>query len=81
MPTSHSSLQPKRRCGAPGCARRIGIHYFCCAQHRGLLPFELNVRLQTDWRERRFDQARFETTKARALRAWGWQPETLCIGK
>jgi hypothetical protein len=70
-----------RRCGAPGCARRVKTFYFCCAQHRSLLGYELSVRLQTDWRERTFDPARFERTKGHAFRAWGWQPETLHVGR
>lgn len=70
-------LGPKIPCGAPGCARRQPAHYFCCAQHRALLGFELSVRLQTAWRERRFNRDNFETTRAEALRAWGWK-ETTC---
>jgi hypothetical protein len=70
-----------RRCGAPGCARRIKTAYFCCGQHRSLLGFELNADLQTAWGERQFDLARFNQLKAKALRAWGWEPETLMVGK
>jgi len=71
----HSSLGPMHDCGAPGCGRRTPAHYFCCAQHRSLLGFELSLRMQTDWRERRWDRQRFERTRAEAYRQWGWTPE------
>jgi hypothetical protein len=63
-------------CGAPGCTRRIKPHYFACNQHRGLLDFELNVRLQAAWLERRYRPAHFVDMKAWAFKAWGWQPES-----
>jgi hypothetical protein len=73
------TLQRKHRCGSPGCGRFIEVHYFCCGQHRSILGFELNVRLQTDWRERQWDRDRFERTRAEAYRKWGWKPEgTVC---
>jgi len=70
-----------RKCGAPGCSRRVRIYYFCCAQHRDLLGLQLSGELQFAWRERQFNQDRFESVKAKAFRTWGWEPETLCVGK
>lgn len=75
-----SLLNEWRKCGAPGCSRRVKIFYFCCGQHRALLGYELSCELQTAWRERRFNQDRFETLKNKAFRTWGWTPETLCVG-
>lgn len=65
-------------CGAPGCPRRVTAHHFCCAQHRSLLGFDVSVRLQTAWRERRWDPQRFAATHVEALRKWGWKAETPC---
>lgn len=73
-----TSLETWHQCGCPVCRRRVQTHYFCCAQHRSLLGYELSVRLQTDWRERRFDRERFERTRAQAYRVWGWKPEAAC---
>jgi hypothetical protein len=79
MPTK--AFSERRRCGAPGCQRRIFVFYFACAQHRALLGFELNCLVQTAWQERRWRPDHFESMKARAFRVWGWQPETLMIKK
>lgn len=65
----------RHRCGAPGCTRRVTVHYFCCGQHRSHLGFELNVRLQTAYQERRWDPQRWESTRTEAFRSWGWKPE------
>lgn len=54
------------------------MHYYYCGQHRSMLGFDLSVRLQTDWRERRWDPQRFERTQREALRALGWTPEAVC---
>lgn len=62
-------------CGAPGCTRRVKKYYFACGQHRGILGWDLNCRLQTDWRERQFDPDRWERTRTEAFRKWGWKPE------
>ena len=74
-------LNDWRRCGAPGCPRRVKTFYFCCGQHRALLGLELSSDLQTRWRERQYNPDEFARVKAQALRKWGWQPETLCVGK
>lgn len=76
-----SEFNQWRKCGAPGCGRRVKQFYFCCAQHRSLLGLDLSSDLQTRWRERRLNPEEFARVKAKALRAWGWQPETLCVGK
>jgi hypothetical protein len=81
MMISPSSLNQWRRCGAPGCARRVKVFYFCCGQHRALLGFDLSSDLQTRWRERQYNPDAFEAAKAKALRKWGWEPTTLSIGK
>lgn len=70
-----------RKCAAPGCSRRVKLYYFCCGQHRDLLGLELSQKLQYAWIERTRSPQVFETLKAEALRKWGWQPETLCVGK
>lgn len=62
-------------CGAPGCTRRLKTWYFACGQHRQILGYDLNVRLQTAWHERRWDPTRFESTRLEAFKAWGWTPE------
>ena len=77
MTTSRSSLERTHECGVPGCHRRIKAFYFACLQHRQLLGFDLSVRLQTAWIERRWNTG-FEEVKAEALRKWGWKPETPC---
>lgn len=59
-------------CGSPVCHRRIAMHYFACGQHRALLGWDLNIRLQTAWLERRWDRERFECTRDEAFQAWGW---------
>lgn len=79
--TSPSDLKQWRNCGAPGCGRRIKAFYFCCGQHRALLGFELSSELQTRWRERQWNHDAFEACKARAMRVWGWEPETLMVKK
>lgn len=70
-----------RNCGAPGCGRRVKYFYFACGQHRALLGLNLSTELQTAWRERTLRPDEFARIKAKAQRAWGWQPETLCVGK
>lgn len=57
-------------CGSPVCHRRIALHYFASGQHRALLGWDLNVRLQTAWLERRWDPDRFALTRADALKVW-----------
>jgi hypothetical protein len=57
-------------CGSIACHRRIPMHYFACGQHRSLLGWDLNIRLQTAWLERRWDRERFERTRAEAFALW-----------
>lgn len=59
-------------CGSPVCHRRIAMYYFACGQHRALLGWDLNIRLQTAWLERRWNQDGFERTRDEAFKAWGW---------
>jgi len=59
----------------------VQLFCFCCGQHRALLGFELSSDLQTRWRERQYNPDAFERVKAKALRRWGWQPDTLTVGK
>lgn len=67
-----------RKCEAPGCSRRVVQHYYCCFQHGSLLGYDLHCRMQSAWRERRWDRPRFEATRAEALKAWGWKAEASC---
>lgn len=61
------------KCGAPTCTRRVAGNQFCCGQHRALLgSWQLRADVQTAWLERAWRRAHFETTRRRALKAWGW---------
>lgn len=67
-----------RKCGAPGCQRRVTTYYFCCGQHRALLGFVLNADLQSAWIHRATWPDQFKELKAKAFRAWGYEVETMC---
>jgi len=63
------------QCGAPPCTRRVSGFYFCCGQHRSLLGWRLSADMQTAWRERRWNRENYESTRRKALQAWGWTEE------
>lgn len=61
--TSPSRMATSHRCGIKDCRKWIGPHYFACHQHRALMGFELNARMQTAWLDRSWDRSRYELTK------------------
>lgn len=68
-------LEVFHQCQAPGCTRRIAMHYFCCGQHRSLLGWVLSCDMQTAWRERAWNRDNYESKRRQALRSWGWTEE------